>query len=129
MKTDFRRTKIIFTVGPATESEEMLEKLIRGGVDIARLNMAHANHDWVRSVMRRIGRAPDGTPVDIIAGAKITGRAGPWTLGLLDVQTDDSRSAPSGNLFVGRIAREGSCRHPTADGPISGNTVIGWAIT
>ncbi len=49
-----RRTKIIFTLGPSTESEEMLEKLIRGGADIARLNMAHANHDWTRTVVRRI---------------------------------------------------------------------------
>jgi pyruvate kinase len=50
----FRRTKIIFTLGPATESEEMLEKLILGGADIARLNMAHATHDWCRTVIRRI---------------------------------------------------------------------------
>lgn len=51
---DFRRTKIIFTLGPATESEEMLEKLITGGADIARLNMAHAKHEWCRTVIRRI---------------------------------------------------------------------------
>lgn len=50
----FRRTKIIFTLGPATESEEMLEKLIRGGADVARLNMAHAKHEWTRTVIRRI---------------------------------------------------------------------------
>lgn len=50
----FRRTKIIFTLGPATESEEMLEKLIRAGADIVRLNMAHAKHDWTRTVIRRI---------------------------------------------------------------------------
>ena len=50
----FRRTKIIFTLGPATESEEMLEKMIRAGADIVRLNMAHANHDWTRAVIRRI---------------------------------------------------------------------------
>ncbi len=49
-----RRTKIIFTLGPATESEEMLEKMIRGGADIIRLNMAHAKHDWTRTVIRRI---------------------------------------------------------------------------
>ncbi len=49
-----RRTKIIFTLGPATESEEMLEKLIRMGADIVRLNMAHAKHDWTRMVIRRI---------------------------------------------------------------------------
>jgi len=49
-----RRTKIIFTLGPATQGEEMLEKLIRGGADIARLNMAHGNHEWTRAVIRRI---------------------------------------------------------------------------
>ncbi|HEX2852206.1 MAG TPA: pyruvate kinase [Opitutaceae bacterium] len=50
----FRRTKIIFTLGPATESEEMLEKLIRAGADVVRLNMAHAKHEWTRLVIRRI---------------------------------------------------------------------------
>ncbi len=50
----FRRTKIIFTLGPATESEAMLEKLITAGADIVRLNMAHARHDWTRTVIRRI---------------------------------------------------------------------------
>jgi len=52
--TTFRRTKIIVTLGPATESEEMLEKLIRAGTDIVRLNMAHAKHDWTRGIIRRI---------------------------------------------------------------------------
>ncbi len=50
----FRRTKIIFTIGPATESEAMLEKMIRGGADIIRLNMAHASHAWTREVIRRV---------------------------------------------------------------------------
>ena len=50
----FRRTKIIFTLGPATESEAMLEKMLGAGVDIIRLNMAHAKHDWTRTVIRRI---------------------------------------------------------------------------
>ncbi len=49
-----RRTKIVFTLGPASQSEEMLEKLILGGVDVARLNMAHGNHEWTRAVIRRI---------------------------------------------------------------------------
>jgi pyruvate kinase len=52
--TAFRRTKIIATLGPATESEEMLEKLIRAGADVIRLNMAHAKHDWTRGIIRRI---------------------------------------------------------------------------
>ncbi len=52
--SSLRRTKIIFTLGPATQSEEMLEKLILEGADIARLNMAHGNHEWTRAVIRRI---------------------------------------------------------------------------
>ncbi len=52
-----RRTKIIATLGPATESEEMLVKITRAGVDIVRLNMAHAKHSWTRDIIRRIRRA------------------------------------------------------------------------
>ena len=49
-----RRTKIIFTLGPATESEAVLEQLIVAGADVARLNMAHARHDWIQMIIRRI---------------------------------------------------------------------------
>lgn len=49
-----RRTKIIATLGPATESEEMLAALIDRGVNIFRLNMSHAPHDWVRTVSARV---------------------------------------------------------------------------
>ncbi len=47
----YRHTKIIATLGPATESKEMLAKLITAGVDIMRLNMAHASHQWVADAM------------------------------------------------------------------------------
>ncbi len=50
-----RRTKIIFTIGPATDSEEILERLMSEFfVDICRINMAHADHEYVRTVVRRI---------------------------------------------------------------------------
>ncbi len=51
MSTYFRQTKIIATLGPATESKEMLVKLIVAGVDILRLNMAHGSHQWVANAM------------------------------------------------------------------------------
>jgi pyruvate kinase len=54
MTPSIRRTKIIFTLGPATDSEAALENLIRSGADVARLNMAHANHEWTRTMIRRI---------------------------------------------------------------------------
>lgn len=54
MRKPFQKTKIIFTVGPATQDEETLKKLILTGVDICRINMAHADHDWTREIITRI---------------------------------------------------------------------------
>ena len=49
-----RQTKIIATIGPSTESEELLTQIIKEGVDVLRLNMAHADHDWIRIITERI---------------------------------------------------------------------------
>jgi pyruvate kinase len=54
---DPRKTKIIATLGPATDSAAMLHQLIERGVDIFRLNMSHARHDWVRRVVGDIRSA------------------------------------------------------------------------
>jgi pyruvate kinase len=54
MKNPYRKTKIIFTVGPATQDEATLERLIHAGVDICRINMAHADHAWTREIIRRV---------------------------------------------------------------------------
>ena len=52
-----RKTKIIATLGPATESPEMIGKLIDAGMNIVRLNMSHAPHDWVRRIVKDIREA------------------------------------------------------------------------
>jgi len=52
-----RKTKIIATLGPATDSAEMLNQLVQRGVDVFRLNMSHAPHDWVRRVVKDIRSA------------------------------------------------------------------------
>ena len=57
MTFDHRHTKVIATLGPATESPEMLQKLITQGVDVMRLNMAHGDHDWVRKIVGNIREA------------------------------------------------------------------------
>ena len=49
-----RRTKIVSTLGPATDSAEMIGKLVDAGVNVFRLNMSHAPHEWVRRVVRDI---------------------------------------------------------------------------
>lgn len=49
-----RKTKIICTLGPATEKTEILRQLIQKGTDVFRVNMSHASHDWVRDIVPRI---------------------------------------------------------------------------
>jgi len=41
-----RKTKIICTLGPAVESEEVMRELALKGMDVARLNFSHGNHDY-----------------------------------------------------------------------------------
>jgi hypothetical protein len=74
--------------------------------DASLFTFAGINQDPLPFFSRRIGLAEDGTPVDLLGGVKVTGRAGPWTLGLLDVQIDEHAGVDSQNLLVGRVARQ-----------------------
>ena len=90
-----RKTKIVCTIGPASESEEMLIKLINAGMNVARLNFSHGDHeehkrriDTIKKVRQmlqkpiaimldtkgpevRLGKFKDGS-AEIIAGDKFT---------------------------------------------------------
>ena len=49
-----RKTKIICTIGPATESYDMLEKLAQAGMNVARLNMSHGDHESHARVIKAV---------------------------------------------------------------------------
>lgn len=49
-----RRTKIVATIGPASRSPEVLERLLRAGVDVVRLNFSHGTHDQHLEVIRSV---------------------------------------------------------------------------
>ncbi len=57
-----RKTKIIATLGPATQTEETLTALIKAGADVFRLNMSHAEHEWVREVVKLVRRISADAP-------------------------------------------------------------------
>ncbi len=61
-----RKTKIICTLGPATESPEVLRQMIEAGANVFRLNMSHAPHDWVRVIVPRIRAI--AVELDVIVG-------------------------------------------------------------
>ncbi|GAA1482970.1 pyruvate kinase [Gordonia sinesedis] len=64
-----RRTKIVCTLGPATNSDERLKELVDAGMDVARLNFSHGTHDDHQKVYDRVRKASDasGKAVGILA--------------------------------------------------------------
>jgi pyruvate kinase len=64
-----RRTKIVCTIGPATSDPETIEQLAWSGMDAARLNFSHGEHDTHRAVLDAVRRAQAliGRPLAVIA--------------------------------------------------------------
>ncbi|MDO4872359.1 MAG: pyruvate kinase [bacterium] len=63
MKPLYKRTKILATIGPASDSEEMIEKLINGGINGARLNFSHGSYEEhaakiakIREISAKLGK-------------------------------------------------------------------------
>lgn len=49
-----RKTKLIVTLGPATQEPEIIGRLIDGGVNVFRLNMSHAKHEWAMEMTKLV---------------------------------------------------------------------------
>ena len=66
-----RRTKILATLGPASNSEEMIHRLLTSGVDAFRLNFSHGRHEEharviaiIRDVAMELGRLLDQVQIE-----------------------------------------------------------------
>ena len=66
---NFRSAKIVCTLGPASNSPEMIERLMQAGMDVARLNFSHGTHeDHARTIKRvREASAHLSKPIGILA--------------------------------------------------------------
>lgn len=103
-----RRVKILATLGPASAEEEMIQKLHEAGADLFRINMSHASHDLMRTLISRIRsvEARCGRPIGILAdlqGPKL--RVGKFKDGKADLVpgqtfTLDSNEAPGDSKRV-----------------------------
>jgi pyruvate kinase len=106
----FRHTRITFTIGPATESEERLEAVIAAGADVVRLNMAHADHAWVRATVERVRKVSQRMKKELAIMMDIKGpeiRTGARTEAaqlkvgqLVDVTSDPSTPSEDGILVI-----------------------------
>ena len=63
-----RKTKIVCTIGPACDSQDMLEKLAVAGMNVARLNMSHADHQHTAQTIQNIRMVSEaiGRPIGIL---------------------------------------------------------------
>ena len=104
-----RRTKIVATVGPASSSANVLEKLIRAGVNVFRLNMSHGDYAGHRAVYENIRSIAEQlkSPVAVLAdlcGPKIrTGKFPDGGLDLVDgsevIITTDQATVTEGMIY------------------------------
>lgn len=67
-----RKTKIVCTIGPASQSEQMLEKLCLAGMNVARLNFSHGTHEEHKAKVDAIIRVREklGSPIAILLDTK-----------------------------------------------------------
>ena len=103
-----RKVKILATLGPASSEEAMIEKLHQAGADLFRINMSHASHDLMRTLVQRIRavESRSGRPIGILAdlqGPKL--RVGKFAEGKVDLTvgqtfTLDNNEAPGDNNRV-----------------------------
>ncbi|MBL7669613.1 MAG: pyruvate kinase [Bdellovibrionaceae bacterium] len=87
-----RRVKIVATIGPSTQSSESLEKAIRAGMNVARLNFSHGDHATHLSVIQNIRRLSKElkAPVSLLQdlqGPKI--RVGRFEKGFIEIKSQE----------------------------------------
>ena len=72
MTRTMRKTKIICTLGPASESEEVIRELMLAGMNVARLNFSHGTHEEQRGKLERVKRVREelGLPVALLLDTK-----------------------------------------------------------
>ncbi len=122
-----RKTKILVTLGPATESPAMMESLIEQGANIFRLNMSHASHEWVRTVNARVRDAAKAKGTDVAILLDLTGpsiRTGdvetPWQLSAGDlVEFRTEEALPATATYSTTVNYPGLTRDLSVGDPIS----------
>ena len=50
----FNRTKIIATLGPASNSKEIIEQMIAAGADVMRINASHGDHSFMQAIVDNV---------------------------------------------------------------------------
>jgi len=64
----YGKTKIVCTLGPSSSTVDVIEKMIRAGMDVVRLNFSHSTHEEHRAAMKAVREAAEraGEPIAIL---------------------------------------------------------------
>ncbi len=67
-----KKTKVICTLGPTTDEEEVMRSLVRRGMDVARFNFSHGTHEEQKARMDKLKKVRDeeGKPIAILLDTK-----------------------------------------------------------
>lgn len=124
---NFRKTKIICTIGPATSKTENLIKLIESGMNAARLNFSHGTHEIHLQTIKNIREASEktGKPIAILQdlqGPKI--RTGKVENGAVELQDGQDFIITIDNLEIGN-SKKVSTTYPNLIKELEpGNTLL-----
>jgi len=133
LNSSVRKVKIVCTLGPSSKTVEQLQALIEAGLDVARLNFSHGDHDFHRSLINNVREASKraGKSVAImqdLQGPKI--RAGKLQKGGIDLKEGDvlvlhPEGTPPRTSTTGRIVIPISAEIAL---PVSNDTRVGNLI-
>jgi pyruvate kinase len=121
-----RRTKIICTIGPASDSEDMIAKLVTAGMNVARINFSHGTPEYQRNLIRRIKRVRQALnkPVAILQdlqGPKI--RIGEIAAGTVQLQAGQEFVLTAENV-LGDATRASMSLKSLPDEVKAGNPIL-----
>lgn len=105
-----RKVKILATLGPASSEEHMIKRLFEAGADVFRINMSHADHDLMRTLVGRIRNVERevGRPIGILADlqgpklrvGKFANGAETLTVGQTFTLDDDPKPGDSTRVYL-----------------------------
>jgi len=90
-----RRTKIVATIGPASDAPETLAAMLRAGMNVARLNLSHGSFDEHKARVTRIRAAAEAVGVQVAIMIDTRGieiRTGPVADGVVELQSGETFS-------------------------------------
>ncbi len=115
-----RKTKIVCTIGPASDSPEMMKNLIEAGMDVARLNFSHGTHEEHESRIKRLLQAaeemqkvlaimldtkgPEIRTGYVQGGGVFLKEGSPVTLTSQEITGDAARFSISNSMLPGAVA-------------------------